>query len=117
MNYKKKGFIFFVFFIIVIQILLVVNNNQKKSFRYFIWEIENISIGKYVDTLAFGTYKRNVFKKIGGYDIELLRNQDDEFNFRMLQKDLKIWLHPSIKSYYYPKTEDLLQWDSNCKSR
>ena len=65
---------------------------------------ENISIGKYVDTLAFGAYKRNVFKKIGGYDIELLRNQDDEFNFRMLQKDLKIWLHPSIKSYYYPKS-------------
>ena len=27
---------------------------------------ENISIGKYVDTLAFGTYKRRVFKKIGG---------------------------------------------------
>ena len=64
---------------------------------------ENISIGKYVDTLAFGAYKRNVFKKIGGYDIELLRNQDDEFNFRMLQKNLKIWLHPSIKSYYYQK--------------
>ena len=64
---------------------------------------ENNNIGKYVDTLAFGTYKRNVFKKIGGYDIELLRNQDDEFNFRMLQQDLKIWLHPSIKSYYYPK--------------
>ena len=65
---------------------------------------ENIRIGKYVDTLAFGTYKRNLFKKIGGYDIELLRNQDDEFNFRMLQQDLKIWLHPSIKSYYYPKS-------------
>ncbi len=65
---------------------------------------ENISIGMYVDTLAFGTYKRNVFKKIGGYDIELLRNQDDEFNFRMVQQNLKVWLHPSIKSYYYPKS-------------
>ena len=64
---------------------------------------ESINFGRYVDTLAFGTYKRNVFKKIGGYDIELLRNQDDEFNFRMLQKNLKIWLHPSIKSYYYLK--------------
>ena len=65
---------------------------------------EDTSIGKYVDTLAFGTYKRQVFKQIGGYDIELVRNQDDEFNFRMVQQDLKIWLHPSIKSYYYPKS-------------
>ena len=64
---------------------------------------EKIEKGKYVDTLAFGVYNRNVFEKLGGYDIELIRNQDDEFNFRMLQNNLKIWLHPSIKSYYHSK--------------
>jgi len=59
--------------------------------------------GKYVDTLAFGAYKREVFDKIGGYDEELVRNQDDEFNFRLIQNGGKIWLDPSIKSTYYPR--------------
>ena len=59
--------------------------------------------GKYVDTLAFGAYRREVFEKIGGYDEELVRNQDDEFNFRLIQNGGKIWLDPSIKSFYYPR--------------
>jgi len=60
-------------------------------------KVEN---GQYVDTLAFGAYKREVFDQLGGYDEELVRNQDDEFNFRMIQNDRKIWLDPSIKSTY-----------------
>ena len=39
----------------------------------------------YVDTLAFGAYRREVFEKFGGYDEELIRNQDDEFNFRIVK--------------------------------
>ena len=65
---------------------------------------KNISQGKYVDTLAFGAYKRSVFKKIGGYDEELIRNQDDEFNFRLIQNKGKIWIDPSIKSSYKTRT-------------
>ena len=65
---------------------------------------QNQANGKYVDTLAFGAYKREVFEKIGGYDEELVRNQDDEFNFRLIQNGGKIWLDPNIKSKYYPRT-------------
>ena len=65
---------------------------------------EKIKKGKYVDTLAFGAYKRDVFKNIGGYDQELIRNQDDEFNFRLIQSGGRIWLDPSIQSLYYPRT-------------
>ena len=60
--------------------------------------------GQFVDTLAFGAYRRNVFEKIGGFDEELVRNQDDEFNFRLLQTGGMIWMDPEIKSYYYPRT-------------
>ena len=60
-----------------------------------------VNSGRYVDTLAFGAYNRQVFEKIGGYDIELVRNQDDEFNYRMNQNNLNIWMHPSISSFYY----------------
>jgi len=61
---------------------------------------KNVEKGQYVDTLAFGAYKREVFDQLGGYDEELVRNQDDEFNFRMIQNNGKIWLDSSIKSTY-----------------
>ena len=40
--------------------------------------------GKWTDTVYLGAWKREVFKKIGGFDEELVRNQDDEFNFRII---------------------------------
>ncbi|MBL52121.1 MAG: hypothetical protein CMG57_09215 [Candidatus Marinimicrobia bacterium] len=63
--------------------------------------------GKYVDTLAFGAYQRSVFSKYGGYDEELIRNQDDEFNFRIIQNGEKIWLDPSIISTYVTRNSFL----------
>ena len=48
MNYKKKSLIISIFLIIVIQILLFVNNKQKSSFRYFIWNVQEISIGSLI---------------------------------------------------------------------
>src|SRR5699024_9645400 len=35
------------------------------------------------DTVAFGTYKKEVFDKIGYFDEELIRAQDGEFNYRL----------------------------------
>ena len=48
MIYKKKNFILSIFIIIIIQILLIINNKQKTSFRFFIWNIENVSIGRLI---------------------------------------------------------------------
>lgn len=61
------------------------------------------SQGGYVDTVAFGAYRRDVFSRIGNFDEELIRNQDDEFNFRLTQAGGKIWLDPSIQSVYYSR--------------
>jgi len=59
--------------------------------------------GSYVDTLAFGAHKRSIFIEVGGYDEELVCNQDDEFNYRVLQSGKKIWMDPSIKTQYYAR--------------
>lgn len=58
---------------------------------------------EYVDTVAFGAYRRQVFERIGLFDEELVRNQDDEFNFRLTRAGGKIWLDPQIKSIYYSR--------------
>ncbi len=65
---------------------------------------KKIDKGKYVGTLAFGAYKRYVFNEIGGYDEELIRNQDDEFNMRLIQNKGTIWMDPNIQSTYYPRS-------------
>lgn len=55
----------------------------------------------YVDTVAFGAYKSEVFKQIGLFDEDLIRNQDDEFNFRLIKSGYKIFLSKSIRAKYY----------------
>ncbi len=57
----------------------------------------------YVDTVAFGAYRRQVFDHVGRFDEEFLCNEDDEFNFRLIQAGGKIWLDPSIRSIYYSR--------------
>ncbi len=57
----------------------------------------------YVDTVAFGAYRREVFEQIGLFDEELVRNQDDEFNFRLSQSGGRIFMSPAIKSVYFSR--------------
>lgn len=56
-----------------------------------------------VDTVPFGCYKKEVFQKIGLFDEDLIRNQDDEFNLRLIKNGGKILLVPEIVSYYYAR--------------
>lgn len=66
--------------------------------------------GTFVDTVAFGAYRKNVFRKVGLFDQELIRNQDDEFNFRLTQAGGRIWLDPSIRSVYYSRASLSRLW-------
>ena len=66
-----------------------------------------VSKGKYVNTLAFGAYDRAVFLEVGAYDEELIRNQDEELNYRIVKNGGKIWIDPSIKSIYYVRNSIL----------
>ncbi len=55
----------------------------------------------YVDTVAYGCYKRTVFDRIGLHDERLVRNQDYEINQRLINAGGRIWQNPKIKSSYY----------------
>ncbi|MBE0426211.1 MAG: glycosyltransferase family 2 protein [Nitrospirae bacterium] len=56
-----------------------------------------------VDAVPFGCYRREVFEKIGFFDEDLIRNQDDEFNLRLIKNGGKILLVPEVVSYYYAR--------------
>lgn len=55
----------------------------------------------YVDTVPYGAFRRSVFSKYGGYDERLVRNQDNELNFRIRKNGGKIFLSTDIKLSYY----------------
>lgn len=55
----------------------------------------------YVDTVAFGAYRREVFEHVGWFNEALVRNQDDEFNYRVTSAELKVRLDPRIRSRYH----------------
>jgi glycosyltransferase involved in cell wall biosynthesis len=53
------------------------------------------------DTVPYGCYRCEVFDRIGLYNEQLVRNQDYEFNRRLIHKGRRIWLNPKIQIYYY----------------
>jgi glycosyltransferase involved in cell wall biosynthesis len=55
---------------------------------------------EYVDTVYMGAWPRQVFDRIGYFDDEMVRNQDDEFNYRLRKKGGRILLNPQIQSRY-----------------
>lgn len=58
---------------------------------------------KLVDTIPFPAYKRTIIDKVGQYDEELLRNQDDEYNYRIREAGGKILMAEDIRSIYFTR--------------
>ncbi len=55
----------------------------------------------WTDTVYMGAWPRQVFERVGLFDEEQVRNQDDEFNYRLREQGGRILLSPMIRSTYY----------------
>jgi glycosyltransferase involved in cell wall biosynthesis len=58
---------------------------------------------RWVDTVPFGSYRREVFARIGYFDESLVRNQDDEFNLRLRKSGGRLLLIPTVIIQYYTR--------------
>jgi succinoglycan biosynthesis protein ExoA len=65
---------------------------------------------EWVDTVYMGAWPRQVFKKIGLFDEELVRDQDDEFNYRLREQGGRILLSPAIRSEYTVRSMPRALW-------
>ena len=65
---------------------------------------------EWVDTVYMGAWPRRVFEKIGLFDEELVRDQDDEFNYRLRAAGGKILLSPKIRSEYTVRSTPQALW-------
>lgn len=53
-----------------------------------------------VDTVYLGMWPRQAFERIGLFDEELVRNQDDELNYRLRKAGGRVVLNPAMRSWY-----------------
>tara|TARA_B100000900_G_scaffold395401_1_gene393750 strand:+ start:3557 stop:4543 length:987 start_codon:yes stop_codon:yes gene_type:complete len=76
------------------------------------WRTESEHIRE-VDTVFCGCYRKSTFDKIGLFNTKLLRTQDREFNYRLLNSGGKIVLDPKIVITYFPRKNifKILAWN------
>ena len=68
------------------------------------------TIREWVDTVYLGAWRRDLFSRVGNFDEEMVRNQDDEFNYRLRAHGGTILLDPAIKSEYYNRSTPWSLW-------
>lgn len=63
-----------------------------------------------VDTVPFPAYTRRAIDIAGGFDEELVRNQDDEYNYRLRKLGARILLASDVKSDYHGRPSLRALW-------
>ena len=62
------------------------------------------------DTVPYPAYKRAIVERAGPYDEQLVRNQDDEYNYRLRKMGAKILLADDVHSRYYSRGSLVSLW-------
>src|SRR2546426_9895511 len=62
-----------------------------------------VSGRRWVDTVPFGCFRRELFDRIGVFDEELVRNQDDEFNLRLIRHGGRLPPLPGRRAPFYAR--------------
>jgi len=57
------------------------------------------------DSVYMGVFPRTTFERYGCFDDRFLRNQDDEFTYRVREQGGRVWLDPALRSTYAPRAD------------
>ncbi|MDD2921898.1 MAG: glycosyltransferase [Anaerolineales bacterium] len=69
-----------------------------------------VNKNQFVDTAPFPAYTRQIIERAGFYDEELIRNQDDEYSYRIRELGGKILLAANVRSVYFSRTSLRSLW-------
>ena len=64
----------------------------------------NLEAVREVDTVAFAAYTRGILEKAGFFDEEFVRNQDDEYNYRLRKMGARLVLADDMPAEYYSRS-------------
>lgn len=62
------------------------------------------------DTVMYGCWRRRKLLDIGLFDEELVRNQDDELNLRLMRAGELVWQSARVRSSYHPRPSLCAAW-------
>lgn len=79
----------------------IIASAMKTIFGMGLGNFRTLETSGFVDTVGTPMYPKRVFDKIGYFDEELIRNQDDDFNYRVIQAGGKLFFDASISLKYY----------------
>jgi len=79
----------------------VVSKAMSTTFGMGLGNFRTLQKSAFTDTVTSPMYPAWVFEKIGLFDEELVRNQDDDFNFRVIQAGGRIYYEHEISLKYY----------------
>lgn len=79
----------------------VIASAMSTSFGMGLGNFRTLEESGFTDTVTSPMYPKFVFEKIGYFDEQLIRNQDDDFNYRVRKAGGKIWFESSIFLKYY----------------
>lgn len=65
---------------------------------------------RFTETVYMGAWPTEVLRRIGGFDEEMVRDQDDELNYRLRKSGGRVWLDPRIRSIYRPRGDLRRLW-------
>lgn len=60
-------------------------------------------VSGYVDTVAYGVYRKSIFEQAGYFNEDFVRNQDNDMHGRIKACGGRFYLDASIKSIYYSR--------------
>lgn len=79
----------------------IISKAMSTTFGMGLGNFRTLEKSGFTDTVTSPMYPYWVFEKIGFFDEQLIRNQDDDFNFRVTKAGGKIWFEFDISLKYY----------------
>lgn len=63
-----------------------------------------------MDTVPFGAFTKELWEKVGGYDEELLYDEDYDFNYRARKLGYRVVMNPKIVLNYFSRKDFRTLW-------
>lgn len=82
----------------------IISSAMGTSFGMGIGNFRTLKKSGFTDTVTSPMYPSFVFDRIGYFDEDLIRNQDDDFNFRVSKAGGKIYFDSEIELKYYVRS-------------
>jgi len=79
----------------------IISKAMGSAFGMGLGNFRTLQTSGFTDTVGTPMYRYEVFEKIGFFDEVLVRNQDDDFNFRVTEAGGKIYYCHEISIQYY----------------